>query len=138
MRSIESVINEEVALAVDRIIRASRAAALAALEQRFDHHGNLSQPQQSAPTPTATAGRRSKKKETSQRSKDEIAALETQFLAVVRSNPGQSMAVLASQVGVKRSELRVPVVRLRAKKKIKLVGQRQFTCYFPVEGDVAA
>jgi len=138
MKSLESVINEEVALAAERIIRASRAAALAALEQRFDVHGGLSQPEMPARNPAATTGSRSMKRTKPNRSRDEIAALEKEFIAVVRSNPGGSMGALASQIGVKRAELQVPIKRLKAKKKIKLVGQRQFTCYFPVEEEVAA
>ena len=138
MKSLETVINEEVALAAERIIRASRAAALAAFEQHFDDHGGLSRPELPERKSAATAGSRSKKKTKPHRSRNEIATLETKFLAVVRSNPGESMAALASQIGVERGELRVPIKRLKAKKKIKLVGQRQLTCYFPVEDNLAA
>ena len=138
MKSLESVINEEVALAVERIVRVSRAAALTAFEQYFDQLGRQSPRQQATPSSAATSGRRTKSRAAPQRSAEEIAALEARFLAVVRSNPGQSMAALAPLVGVKPAELRVPVVRLKAKKQIKAVGQRQFTCYFPVDVDIAA
>ncbi len=138
MKSLESVINEEVALAVERIIRASRAAALAAFDQHFDQLGRQSPRQQVTPPGAATVGRRTKNLAAPQRSAEEIAALEARLLAVVRSNPGQSLSALAPQVGVTPAKLRVPVVRLKAKKQIKLVGQRQFTCYFPVDEDVAA
>lgn len=136
MKSLESVINEEVSLAVERIVRASRAAALAAFDRHFDQLGGQSQHQQATPPRATTMGKRAKHRSAPHRSDDEIAALEAQVLAVVRSSPGQSMSELAPLVGVKPAKLRVPVVRLKAKKQIKAVGQRQFTRYFPV--DVAA
>lgn len=133
MKTLEAIIEEEVALAVERIVRASRATALAAFEHHFDQLRHQS-PQEHAGVPRATrvpAGAKNREA-LPHRSDGEIDSLATRFLAAVRSNPGQTMGALAPQVGVKPSELRVPVVRLRAKKQIKLVGQRQFACYFPV------
>ena len=43
------------------------------------------------------------------------------------------MSVLAARVGVPRNTLQVPVARLRAAGRIKTVGSRQFTRYFPIE-----
>jgi hypothetical protein len=137
MKTLESIINEEVALAVERIVRASRAVALAAFDQQFDQLRDQSQHQQVKPSPSATSGQRPRKRPAPQRSAEEIAALEARLLAAVHSNPGQSMAELASMVGVRSAELRVPVVRLKAKKQLKLVGQRQFASYFPADGHEA-
>lgn len=138
MKSLESIIDEEVALAVERIARASRAAALAAFDRHFDQLGRQPQRQQDAPSGMAAPGRQTKNRTRSHRSTEEIAALEAQLLAAVRTTPGQSMAALAPQVGAKPKELRVPVVRLKEKKQIKLVGQGQSACYFPVDQEVAA
>jgi len=138
MKSLETIINEEVGLAAERIMRASRAAAFAAFEERFVLAGGNTLAQRESPPAFATTARRRKRAPAPHRTGEEIAALEERLLAVVRSNPGQPMAKLAPQVGVAPAELRVPVVRMRAKKQLKLVGQRQFTCYFPVDDDVAA
>lgn len=138
MKSLESIINEEVALAVERIARASRAAALAAFDRHFDQLGLQPQRQQDAPTGMAASGRRTRSRTRSPRSTEEIAALEAQVLAAVRSNPGQPLSALAPEIGAKPKELRVPIVRLKTKKQIKLVGQGQSTCYFPVDQGVAA
>jgi len=138
MKSLESVINEEMALAVERIVRASRSAALAAFEQHFDRLGEQPQRQQATPLRATTTGKRMKKRATPRRSSEEITSLSNRFLAVVRSEPGKPMSALAPQVGVKPSELQVPVARLKAAKKLKTVGQRHLTCYFPVDGKIAA
>jgi hypothetical protein len=138
MKTLESIIHEEVTAAVERIIRASRAAAFAAFEQQF-HLFDRQPQQQQAAQPRATASRPPTRKHTApQRRPEEIAALETQLLAAVRANPGGTMAELAPIVGVKSEDLRVPAVRLKAKKQLKLVGRRQFTRYFPVDGDGVA
>lgn len=138
MKSLETIIDEEVGLAVERIMRASRSAALAAFEQKFTlTSGHPPAPRESPPA-SAPAARRRKGASVPHRSDEEIASLEQRLLVVVRSSPGLPMAKLAPRVGVTPAELRVPVVRLRAKKRLKLVGQRQFTCYFPVDEDVAA
>lgn len=138
MKSLESIINEEVALTVERIRRASRAAALAAFEQHFDQPGGRPQPELEPPPSAKTADKRQKGRRRAHRSTEEIVALETQLLAAVCASPGQSLAVLAPRVGAKPSALRVPVVRLKEKKQIKLIGQGQSTCYFPVDQGGAA
>ena len=135
MKTLEAIIEEEVAEAVERIVRASRATAIAAFEHQFDQLRREPQRQKTAATRAETPSRAKTKTREAQphRSDEEIDRLATRFLAAVRSNPGKTMGVLAPQIGAKASELRVPVVRLRANKQIKLVGQRQFACYFPVE-----
>lgn len=134
MKLLESIINEEVALTVERIVRASRATALAAFEQHFSQFEGQAHYQQTSVHPS-TPAKNCATPPKSQRSADEIGALETRFLDVVRSNPGELMVTLAPLVGAKPAELRVPVTRLKAKKRIKMVGQRQFTTYFPVDAD---
>jgi hypothetical protein len=141
MKSLETIIEEEVGLAVERIMRASRDAALVAFEKRFSLTGTGAGGQRESSLGTATTARPTaprKKPSASHRSEEEIAALEERFLATVRSNPGEPMTVLAPKAGVTAAELRVPVVRLKKKRKVKLVGPRHLACYFPVDADIAA
>ena len=139
MKSIEEQINDEITLAVERIVRASKSAAIAALERGFMHFGH--QQLESHPNESLTATpkkRRTSKKPSPSRSSEEIVELSTRFLAVVRGDPGQSMSALAPKLGLKPGELKVPVARLRAAKKIKTTGERKKTCYFPVSQNDAA
>ena len=138
MKSLEAIIDEEIGLAVERIMRASRSATLAALEQRFSLASSQTPTRREFPPASVPPTRRKKGAPAPHRSDEEIAALEERLLFAVRSSPGLPMAKLAPHVGATPAELRVPVVRLRAKKRLKLVGQRQFTCYFPVDEKVAA
>jgi hypothetical protein len=141
MKSIETIIEEEVGLAVERIMRASRDAALAMFEQKFSLSGMGAAGPRGSSLATSTRALPAKPKRkaaTPHRSEEEIAALEERLLATVRSNPGLPMATLAQQIGATSAELRVPVVRLKAKKQLKLVGQRQSACYFPVDAGISA
>ncbi len=65
------------------------------------------------------------------RTDDEVAQLVERLLAAVNANPGQTMATLASETGATPRELRVPVVKLKQAGRLRLVGQRQYTTYFP-------
>ena len=58
--------------------------------------------------------------------------LEQQFHQIVCADPGQVMSVLATKLELSPSELQTPVARLKASDRIKTVGQRQFTRYFPL------
>jgi DNA-binding Lrp family transcriptional regulator len=62
-----------------------------------------------------------------------MAALEKQLLDAVWATPGEAMSALAPRIGVSPSTLQVPVARLKAAGRLKTVGARQFTRYFPTE-----
>ena len=138
MQSLEDIINEEMALAVERIVRASRSTALTAFDRHFEHLGQRPLRQPASPSGRATSINRVKNRVSPRRSAEKIAELEARFLGVVRSQPGQPMSALAPLVGVKSSELQVPVARLKAANKLKTVGQRHLVRYFPVDGEIAA
>ena len=137
MKTLDELIEAEVSIAVERIVRLSRGAAIAAFERQFSARtavAGLGAPPEPSPPPKANRNRPGSPR----RSRAEIAALSSRFLEVVRSEPGQPMSVLAPRIGVSASELQVPVARLKIAKKVKTVGRRHMTCYFPVSDDVAA
>lgn len=130
MKQIAQKLEAEIAKAVSLIITASHAAALEALDDAF---GLGQQRRQRGP---ATAPRRLETQRASaapRRSATEIQALEQKLLQAVWENPGEPMSILAPRVGATPSQLQVPVARLKANRKIKTVGERQFTRYFPIE-----
>ena len=137
MKTLDELIEAEMGMAVDRIVRLSQRAALAAFERRF--RVAVAEAGGAIPEPSSPPPMRKKRKPASpRRSRDQIVALSNRFLEVVRSEPGQPMSVLAPRIGATAAELQVPVARLKAAKKVKTVGRRHLACYFPVADEVAA
>lgn len=128
MRDIEQRLGAEIERAVGQIVAASHAAALAALDRAFarrPRRGQLAvQRHARAAHVRADASR-------SRRSVTELGALGERFLRVVCAEPGQSMSVVASRVGVEPRALTRAVAHLRSQGRIRTAGQRQFMRYFP-------
>ncbi len=130
MKDIAQKLEAEMAKAVSLIIAASHAAAVESLDEAFGvarHIGNRS----------SEKGQRLRTKSrvppSERRTGAEITALEERFLDAVRATPGESMSVLASRVGAQPNHLQVPVARLKSSGRLRTVGSRQFTRYFPGE-----
>jgi hypothetical protein len=68
----------------------------------------------------------------------EIASLGDQFLRAVRAKPGESMTVLAADVGASARELHRAVALLKQAGRVRSVGNRQQTRYFPTSKGAAA
>lgn len=118
------------AKAVSAIVAASHAAAVEAINEAFgvEHQRDkrkAAADQRRRATPRAPSSPR--------RNGAEIEGLEEEFLQAVWATPGEAMSVLAPRVGASRSQLQVPVARLKASRRLKTVGERQFTRYFPIE-----
>ena len=132
MKNITQKLEAEMAKAVSLILAASHAAAVEALDDAFGIAGrgnkhNAEGVQRRGATRCGSSPPR--------RSGAQIAALETQFVEALWATPGEAMSVLALRIGVSPGELQVPVARLRGAGRLKTVGSRQFTRYFPVERD---
>ena len=137
MKTLEQLIEEEMAAVVDRVVRLSQRAAVSAFEAHF-HRALKSSADDASSPPIPPSGRKSKRSSSKRRSGAEIVELSDRLLQVVRSDPGQPMSVLAPRLGVTAAELAVPMERLRAARQIKSVGHRHLTRYFPVAQDAAA
>ena len=59
-------------------------------------------------------------------------ALGEHFYAILCRNPGETMTTLAPQVGASPRALQVAVARLKRTGRVRAVGQRQHTRYFPM------
>jgi hypothetical protein len=131
MKDIAKKFEAEVAKAVSQIRAASHALAAEALDEAFGMRGTGSEHKgaEGRARPAATP----RQAPSTRRSGEEIAVLEKRFLDAVWKTPGESMSVLAPRVDTSPSALQVPVARLRAAGRIKTVGARQFTRYFPIE-----
>ena len=121
-KSLEQKIERAVEQIVREHLAACEAAAEAAVRAAFERAATPVKPQRNKPT-RAPAPRRSP---------EEIAALGERFYEVVCQQPGETMAVLAKTLGTTPRALYRPAMTLRKQGRIRAVGQRQRTRYFPM------
>src|SRR5690606_33052362 len=74
----------------------------------------------------------SKRRWKGSRSPDEVAALAERLYAAICAQPGAGMVALAKEVGASVRELHHPMTRLKARGRIRSVGKRRLTRYFPM------
>ena len=74
---------------------------------------------------------------TTPRSPSELAAISQALDKLVRARPGELMAVLAAEMGTTASALYGPMAKLRAAGRVRSVGQRHLTRYFPAVSRIA-
>jgi len=60
-----------------------------------------------------------------------------QLYAAVCATPGETMAVLAAALGTSAKKLEVPVGRLKRADRVRSMGRRPHTRYFPMAMDEA-
>jgi hypothetical protein len=65
------------------------------------------------------------------RSAAELGALCDRLHAAVCARPGESILALAEEMGVKWPELQKPMSKLRTQGRVRTVGERNMTRYFP-------
>lgn len=130
MKRIAQKLEAEMAKAISIIVAASHAAARETLDDAFGvtRHGGERRSKGNAQRQRSPRSRSSPR-----RTGEQIATLERQLLDAVWATPGEAMNVLAPRVGVAPSELQVPVARLKGAGRLKTVGARQFTRYFPTQ-----
>lgn len=112
-KQIETLVAEHIA--------AVRAAASAAVERAA---------RATSPSPKSSRARR--RSDGVRRAPEEIAALGDRFYRAVAAQPGETMMVLAPQVGATPRELHRSVALLKRAGRVRSVGQRHQTRYFPM------
>lgn len=90
-----------------------------------------------ATAPTGPA-RRAKVSQGKKRPSGDIAALGEHFYKALCAKPGETMTVLAADVGVSALELHRSVTLLRRAGRVRAVGSRHLTRYFPMANGAAA
>ena len=125
--------NHELAEQIEQLVRnhiaATRTAAAGAVERAF------AATSRSCDRPNTSAGRTGPRRTIApKRAAEELVALGDQFYAALCRQPGESMTTLASQVGASPRVLQVAVARLKRTGRVRSVGQRQHTRYFPMTG----
>ena len=122
-RRIEQLVEEHIA--------ASRRAAQEAVERAFGA-SSRGAPSAKSPRP-ATTGRTFKR-----RPPEDVAALGEQLYEAVCANPGTAMILLAAEVGGSVRELHRPMTLLKRAGRVRSVGARHLTRYFPMASKAAA
>jgi hypothetical protein len=100
-------------------------AAAAAVERAFSMR---------APSRPAQGPARGRRVAGSRRGAAEVAGVAERLYAAVCANPGAAMATLATLVGEPPRALNLPALQLRRSGRLRTVGQRQGTRYFPMTG----
>jgi hypothetical protein len=123
--SIQDLENE-----IERLVRqymdACEIAAAAAVQRAFAG-ARASRPAVAKGSPRAKTRATAKR-----RSSEELAALGEQLYSAVCSKPGETMSVLATEIGASARELHKPMALLKSEGKVRSAGQRNHTRYFPM------
>jgi hypothetical protein len=131
--------NDELAEQIERLVRdhiaTIRTTAAAAVTRAFGATNSVAE---SPPQRMRVASAAARAKPAPRRAAEEVAALAEAFYAALRRSPGETMATLAPQVGASPRALQVAVARLKRAGRVRAVGQRQFTRYFPMTTTAAA
>ena len=69
--------------------------------------------------------------ETKRRTAAELDAMCEQLCALVRARPGESIVILAEEMGMPASTLQRPMAKLRSEGRVRIVGERHLMRYFP-------
>jgi hypothetical protein len=118
---------------VEEYIWTTRAAAQAALDRAFATAAAPSdEPSRTRPA-TAPASRRSRTG--ARRAGDELGALSERLYEAVCRTPGETLTVIGPAVGATARQLNRPMRRLKQAGRIRSVGMRHATRYFPMAGE---
>jgi hypothetical protein len=130
-KSLEQKIEIAVVQLVREHLAACEAAAAVAMRAAFQRASSSSA--KSSRSKSARACSPSPRRAPApRRSREEMAVLEERLYEAIRRHPGETMAVIAPAVGATARELNQPAVRLRRQGRVRHVGQRQYTRYFPM------
>jgi hypothetical protein len=127
MTSPEQRLHQQLESAIQEFLLASRAQVAATLDRAFDTAAARS----SASRLKSATRRQQVPKLGKRRSASELTALSEQLYEVIAAHPGQGMVVLSERVGTSGPHLQRVVSRLRTEGRIRTVGARQQTRYFP-------
>jgi len=114
---------QEIEALVRRHVEAVRQEAQAAILRAFGSQAVVAASRPASQRRHRTAGDR--------RSAKQVAELGQRLYEAMRKQPGESMAVLATEVGASVRELHLPMTVLKREGKIRSVGERQHTRYYP-------
>lgn len=129
-KSIEEL-TKHIEQAVEDYVAEGRKAAKAAMERAFSSSPNTKQRSSTAPRSKVQRSRGGR------RSGEQLAELRTRLCEQVCMYPGEAMVTFATELGMPVRELHRPMEVLKREGRVRTVGQRRLTRYFPTV-DMAA
>ena len=130
-----STSNQALAERIERLVQehiaATRKSDQEALERAFAAAATT-QPARAPRQATKTSGRGKR------RAPAEVAALSERIYEAVCAKPGETMTVLAADLGASARELHRPMAMLKRAGRIRSAGARHLTRYFPTTNGAAA
>lgn len=135
---VEAMTNNDLAKQIEDLVRqhvdALRASAAAAVVRAFA----AAPPPVSARANTPAKPVRTRRRAAPRRAPEELVGLGERFYTVLCQQPGETMTTLAPQVGVTPRVLQVAVARLRRDGRVRVIGKKQQTRYYPIVTSPAA
>ena len=125
-------LEEQIEQLVREHLLAARAAAASAVARAFGESATR------ATLCGRTNGTRAPRAAGRRRTKEEIAELAERFCRAVQASPGEGMTTLCAKIGASSPELTVAVSKLRQAGRVRSVGSRHQTKYFPAAKAAAA
>ena len=129
MSTTTESLEQKIERAVERLVREHlaqcEAVAQAAVRAAFRRASSTT------PRPTRNKSKRARSS-SRRRSSEEIAELGERLYEAICRHPGETMAVIAPKLGATPRELERPSALLRRAGRVRSVGQRHATRYFPM------
>jgi hypothetical protein len=133
MTTSTETLKQKIENAVEQVVRehlvAVEAAVTAAVREGLRR---ATRPASNPPAAGAGSPPRRRRSPSQRRSREEMAQLEERLYSAICAHPGETMAVLAPAIGLSARELSRPATLLRRSGRVRSVGQRHFTRYFPL------
>ena len=123
--TIPQALGERIERLVQDYISETRIAAQAAMDRAFAT---------SAGERAKKPGQQAKRRMSSRRPSGELIEIGERLYAAMCSTPGETMTVLAPSVGCSARELHRPMSLLKRAGRVRSVGNRQGTRYYPMQG----
>jgi hypothetical protein len=111
---------------VTQYVTEAHRAAQQALERAFASTLTVTRKQSKPSTPRSSTRQSSKR-----RPAEELGELAEQLAELVRARPGESMVTFADALDLSVRALHRPMMRLKRDGRVRSVGERQHTRYFP-------
>jgi hypothetical protein len=136
MKTTTKSLEQKIESAVEQLVRehlaACEAAAAAAVRAAFGRASKSSSKSRRRKSPSKSSRRKSSRAQAPRRSREELAALEERLYEAIRRHPGETMAVIAPAAEATARALNRPATTLRQQGRVRSVGRRQYTRYFPM------
>ena len=119
---------------IEQYVDQSRRAACDAVERAF----GSAQPQTGKVSKRGTSTKAPRRSGGQRRSPEQIEQLAQRLYEAVRAQPGESMVVLAASLEMTVRDLQLPMTRLKEQGRVRSVGKKHRTRYFPSVGSKTA